>query len=256
MKKIFIILTGCLLLTMNAFALETKAAEEDLTTKNSFFEIKLGYGIGGTAPLPIPAEIRKINGFKPLFNFSVQALYNIGLSERWGILTGVRLERKGMTTEATVKNYGMSIMDDEGGVVSGRWTGDVTMSSDIMQLTIPVSASLNCSEKWRVHAGMYLGLAFKHEFYGEVCNGYLREGDPTGAKIEIDEKPQTFDFSEDMRNIQLGATAGCVFQFHKRFGAFADLNWGVNNIFVSDFETISFNLYPIYATLGVSYAFK
>lgn len=256
MKKIFIILTGCLLLTMNAFANNTDEVVDAKEMKNSFFEAKLGYNLGGTAPLPIPAEIRKINGFKPLFNFSVQALYNIGLSERWGILTGVRLERKGMTTEATVKNYGMSIMDDEGGVVSGRWTGDVTMSSDIMQLTIPVSASLNCSEKWRVHAGMYLGLAFKHEFYGEVCNGYLREGDPTGAKIEIDDKPQTFEFSDEMRNLQFGATAGCVFQFHKRFGAFADLNWGVNNIFVSDFETISFNLYPIYATLGVSYAFK
>lgn len=256
MKKIFIILTGCLLLTVNAFANNTEEIAEAKEAKNSFFEAKLGYNLGGTAPLPLPAEIRKINGFKPLFNFSVQALYNIGLSERWGILTGVRLERKGMTTEATVKNYSMSINDENGGTIAGRWTGDVTMSSDILQVTVPASAIFNCSERWRVHAGMYLGLAAKHKFYGEVCNGYLREGDPTGAKIEIGEEAQTFDFSEEMRNLQVGATAGCEFNIYKRFGAFADLNWGLNNIFVSDFETISFNLYPIYATLGLSYSFK
>lgn len=255
MKKIFSLLAGFLLLSNSTFANTNNDTIEE-SVDNSFFTLKLGYNIGGSAPLPIPAEIRKINGFKPLFNFNFQVLYNIGLSERWGILTGARVERKGMTTEATVKNYSMSIMDEEGGTVSGRWTGDVTMTSDIIQVTIPASAAFNCSEKWRVHAGMYLGIATNHKFNGEVCNGYLREGDPTGAKIEIDDNPQSFDFSEDMRNLQIGATAGCEFKIHNRFGAFADLNWGVNNIFVSDFETISFNLYPIYATLGLSYSFK
>ncbi len=256
MKKILILLAGCLLLSMNTLANNQNEVETTEEAKNSYFTIKLGYGIGGTAPLPLPAEIRKINGFKPLCNLSVQGLYNIGLSERWNIMTGVRLERKGMVTKATVKNYSMSLDDEEGGTIAGRWTGDVTMSSDLFQVTVPASAVFNCSEKWRVHAGMYFGLLAKHSFNGEVCNGYLREGDPTGAKIEIGEEAQTFDFSEEMRNIQVGATAGCEFHFYKRFGAFADLNWGLNNIFVSDFETISFNLYPIYATLGFSYSFK
>lgn len=259
MKKIYTILAGCLLFAMNVWSNETtenKGNNEEKRFQNSFVEVKLGYGLGGTAPLPLPAEIRQINGFKPLCNLSLQGLYNIGLSERWGILTGLRLERKGMTSEATVKNYGMSISDDNGGTVTGRWTGDVTMTSDLLQITLPVSASFKCSEKWMVHAGLYLGYVARHKFYGEVYNGYLREGDPTGAKIEIDENPQTFDFSEEMRNLQVGATAGCRFQFYKGLGAFADLNWGINDIFVSDFETISFNLYPIYATIGFSYSFK
>ncbi len=255
MKKIISLLIGILLTAGQTFA------EEGVNTgiqadDNSRFFVKLGYGIGGTSPLPIPAEIREINGYNPLFNISAQALYNIGLSERWGILTGLRIERKGMTSDARVKNYGMTINDDEGGTVSGRWTGDVTMTSDLLQLTIPVSASFTCSERWNVHAGLYLGFHLKHEFYGEVSNGYLREGDPTGAKIEIGSDPQTFDFSEEMRNLQFGATVGCEYRFHKRFGAFADLNWGFNNIFVDDFTTITFNLYPIYGTLGISYSIR
>ena len=174
MKKIITLIIGLFLAASPMFA-EEKANSEKETADNSRFLAKLGYGIGGTSPLPMPAEIREINGYKPLFNISAQALYNIGLSEKWGILTGLRIERKGMTSDATVKNYGMSINDDEGGIVSGRWTGDVTMTSDLLQLTLPVSASLICSPKWDIHAGLYLSFLLKHKFYGEVSNGYLKK---------------------------------------------------------------------------------
>ena len=35
----------------------------------------------------------------------------------------------------------------------------------------------------------------------------------------------------------------------------ADLTWAFNNIFESDFKTISFGLYPIYLNLGFGYRF-
>jgi len=101
-----------------------------------------------------------------------------------------------------------------------------------------------------------MGFLLRHKFYGEVSNGYLREGDPTGAKIEIDDQPQTFDFSEEMRNLQWGATLGGEYHICPKIGIFADLNWGFNDIFVKDFTTITFGLYPVYATLGVSYSLK
>ena len=31
--------------------------------------------------------------------------------------------------------------------------------------------------------------------------------------------------------------------------------WGLNNIFKKDFETISFNMYPIYLNIGFGYVF-
>ena len=30
-------------------------------------------------------------------------------------------------------------------------------------------------------------------------------------------------------------------------------DWGLNDVFASDFETVTFSLYPIYATLGLAY---
>jgi hypothetical protein len=36
---------------------------------------------------------------------------------------------------------------------------------------------------------------------------------------------------------------------------FGLLDWGLTNIWRSDFEAISFKMYPIYATIGVAYRY-
>ena len=46
--------------------------------------------------------------------------------DKWGISTGIRLETKGMKTDATVKNYHMKMIANDGGEMEGQWTGGVT----------------------------------------------------------------------------------------------------------------------------------
>ena len=87
----------------------------------------------------------------------------------------------------------------------------------------------------------------------------MRVGNPTGAKVELgseDGNRGTYDFSDDMRNLQFGVMLGTEWYFHKRWGVFADLSWGVTGIFKDDFNTIEQTLYPIYGTIGVSYRIK
>ena len=36
---------------------------------------------------------------------------------------------------------------------------------------------------------------------------------------------------------------------------YADLTWGLNDIFQKDFDTITFAMYPIYLNVGFGYAF-
>ena len=235
--------------------LSEEGKQSSVVRKKSYFSAKLGYGIGGTMPFPLPAEMRSINGFKPLCNFSIQGIYHRYFNDRAGLKVGVILDRKGMVAEATVKNYSMSIADDEGGVVTGRWTGDVQMRAIQTSLTLPLALSWNLSQSCNLDLGPYFAFLLSRDFSGEVCNGYLREGDPTGAKIEIGEEPQTFNFSEDMRRFQWGISLGVDWAFYKKLGLFVDLNWGLNNIFQSDFETITFNMYPIYGVVGLSYSF-
>ena len=46
-----------------------------------------------------------------------------------------------------------------------------------------------------------------------------------------------------------------VYKFHTQDYVNADVTWGLNNIFQKDFDTITFNMYPIYLNLGFGYAF-
>lgn len=76
------------------------------------YEIKAGFSIGGTAPLPLPVEIRSIDGYNPTLAISIggEVTKWIAVQNKLGIIVGLRLENKAMTTEATVKNYNMEIL--------------------------------------------------------------------------------------------------------------------------------------------------
>ena len=101
-------------------------------------------------------------------------------------------------------------------------------------------------------------LTTKH-FDGYVYDGYLREGDPTGPKVEMGNEEGTrgtYDFGSDMRRWQFGVDLGADCQITKRFGLYADITWGLTGIHRSSFKTIEQTLYPIFGTIGVMYKLK
>ena len=94
------------------------------------------------------------------------------------------------------------------------------------------------------------------DFSGNVYEGYLRKTDPTGPKVEFtDGKVATYDFSNDLRKFQWGMQLGGEWKAFKHLNVYADLTWGLNDIFKKDFKTITFAMYPIYLNLGFGYAF-
>ena len=174
--KVFLMAVGILLslsalandLVVNENHSESSVELQDSVSKERFFSVKLGYGIGGTMPFPLPAEMRSINGFKPLCNLSLHGVYHILFDKKVGMKVGVGIDRKGMVADATVKNYSMSITDDAGGVVSGRWTGDVQMKAVQTALTIPVAVEWYPSDRWDVNFGPY----FSHFFVNSPIDSH------------------------------------------------------------------------------------
>ena len=80
MKKIFMIL----LATAFVFTAQAKQDKElkdkdinivDATQKGWQIRVGAGYLLGGAAPLPLPVEIRGINGFNPGLNLSLKVAY-------------------------------------------------------------------------------------------------------------------------------------------------------------------------------------
>lgn len=222
------------------------------------YSLKAGFSIGGFSPLPLPVEIRSIDGYNPTLAVQLGAEVTkwTGARRNWGITTGIRFENKNMTTKATVKNYGMEIIGGDGNRLKGNWTGGVRTQVQNTYLTLPIQASWKATPRWNLHAGPYFSYLLDGTFTGNVYEGYLREGNPTGDKINFtDGAVATYDFSEHERKFQWGIQAGADWKAYKHLKVYAHLTWGLNDLFEKDFQTITFAMYPIYLNLGFGYTF-
>lgn len=250
MRKILLILLCCL--TMGANAQRT-----DFWRSLHIYS-KVGFNLGGTAPIGLPPTIRQLN------HYSIQAnpIYGIDaekpMDEHWGIMLGLHYENKGMKEDARVKNYRIAIVRG-GQQLEGQYTGDVTTEVDEWMLTVPAVATYHIGKRLRLHLGPYLSILHQRRFEGYAHNGYLRVGDPTGAKIDIGDDPTTkgtYDFSSAMRRLQWGITTGVNYRCFNKLGIFAELKWGLSGVHKRSFTTIEQTLYPIFGTMGVSYQFR
>lgn len=222
-----------------------------------YYEVNAGLNIGGASPLPLPKEIRKIDSYNPNLNLMIgaTAIKWIDIEQKWGVSVGIRFETKGMKTNATVKNYGMEIIQD-GKKLKGNWTGKVHTNYSSTQLCFPILANYRINSRWRINAGPYFALALNNDFNGHVHDGYLREGNPTGQKVIFEgDSEATYDFSDEIRLFQWGLQVGGTWLAFRHLTVNANLSWGFNDIFNSSFKTVTFNLYPIYLNIGFGYAF-
>ncbi|MCI6521970.1 MAG: PorT family protein [Parabacteroides sp.] len=222
------------------------------------YTVKAGLNVGGTSPLPLPREIRSIDSYNPMLCISLEGDIKkwLGTERRWGMMLGLRLENKGMETKATVKNYGMEIIGNGGEKLRGNWTGGVQTKVENAYFTVPLTALYQLNQRVSFSAGPYFSVATNRGFSGYVYEGYLREINPTGTKVEFSGDNQaSYDFSNDVRKFQWGLQAGMEWRAFQHLIVFADLTWGLNDIFQSDFDTITFGMYPIYLNVGFGYAF-
>ena len=222
------------------------------------YQVKAGFNIGGTSPLPLPREIRSIDSYRPRLALAIEGDVRkwFGAEQRWGAQIGFKLENKSMETKATVKNYGMEIIGAGGEKLKGNWTGGVQTKVEMDFFSLPLLAVYRLNKRVNLSVGPYLSFKTSGDFAGYVYDGYLRENNPTGTKVEFHGDNQaSYDFSKDLRSFYWGVQAGAEWRAFKHLIVFGDLTWGLNNIFRNGFETITFAMYPIYLNIGFGYAF-
>ncbi len=220
-------------------------------------QANVGLNIGGSTPLGMPREVRKVRSFNPRLNGTLEAKATKwwGEGQRWGTSLGVRLENKSMKVGADVKNYHTEIIR-EGDKVAGYWTGYVNIKYSVLYLTVPVTADYRLSESWKVRAGLFASFNLDGDFSGHVTDGYLRSGEPTGEKIVYDKGQRAeYDFSDDLRKADWGAQLGASWKFYGNFSLNGDLTYAFGNIFKDGFSTVKEKLHPLYLNIGVGYSF-
>lgn len=249
--------TAARLITAVLLAIPAAAAGGNLTDSLSY-DVRLGYNLGGTAPIGLPASIRGMNKYDPKYNLSYGFDVWKDVRGPWGVLTGLHLENKGMMVDAEVKGYRMKIVRG-GQSLEGVFTGNNVVEVEQWLLTVPVMGTYAVNRNLRVKFGPYVSYALSRRFSGYAYDGYLRVGNPTGDRVDIgnDESTRgTYDFSDDMRRLQIGIDLGADWYFSRRWGVYTDISWGLTGIHKSSFDTIEQTLYPIYGTLGVIYKLK
>ena len=218
------------------------------------FDAKAGFNIGGTSPLPIPAEIREIRSFNPGMQLTFGLNATRWLTDRWGVGAGLKFENKGMETEARVKNYYMEVVDGDA-KISGNWTGLDYTNCQQQFFTVPIVSRWRLGKRVDLNAGIQLGVQIKGEFSGYVSEGYLRENDPTGNKIIFSgDATATYSFGDHLNKFMFGLQAGGNVKLWRNVGLFGDLSWGLRDAFEKDFKTVAFAMYPIYFNIGLSYS--
>lgn len=249
-KSIFIFALSVAMLTANsAFA--------DDNQKKLELKARIGYNIGATTPIGIPATIRSIEAYRLTPSFMAGVDVAMPLCSKWGIATGLHFENKAMNADAKTKGYRTELVKGENRV-GGLFTGLIKQKVTEWMFTVPVKATYQVCPKVTLSAGPYISLLVSKDFSGIASDGYLRQGDPTGPKIVMGNKEgewATYEFSDKMRNFQVGIAAGVDWQLHQHFGLSADVNWGISGVFKSDFKTIEQTLHPIYGTIGAFYKF-
>lgn len=222
------------------------------------YMVRLGYSLGGTAPVGMPATIRSLDKYTPTNNTLLGLDAYKPLTEKWGLQAGFHYQNKGMKTDAKVKGYSMEMRrGDE--TLSGLFTGNVVTEVSEWMVTMPLQVAYNVSPNLRLKFGPYFSYVLSNNFSGYAYDGYLRVGDPTGDKVELghsEGERGDYDFTEDLRHWQFGLDLGADWFFSNRFGAYAGLSWGLTNIFRKDFHVIEQSLYPIYGSIGLTYKLK
>ena len=198
---------------------------------------RLGYSIGGTS--------FGVDGLKPV-------------SERMGVLVGIHFENKAMHIDASVKNYHMQITQG-GQTLEGMFTGKNDSHAVQWTFTIPIQAVYKFNDRWKLKVGPYFSYLTSCNFDGFAYDGYLRVDDPTGAKVLLgstEEERGNYDFKDEIRKCQWGLGVGVDYFFTRKFGVYADLNWGLSGFFKGSFKTLDQTLFPIYGTIGIAYKIK
>lgn len=107
------------------------------------YMVRLGYSLGGTAPVGMPATIRSLDKYTPTNNTLLGLDAYKPLTEKWGLQAGFHYQNKGMKTDAKVKGYSMEMRrGDE--TLSGLFTGNVVTEVDEWMVTLPLRWHTTC----------------------------------------------------------------------------------------------------------------
>ncbi len=217
-------------------------------------QVFAGFNLGGIAPVPFPAEIRSINGWNPGLGGTLAFRATRWLTPAWGITSGLAIDIKGMKVSADVKYWYTSLMVGEGdhtGTFSGTFSGVNSTTARNGYVLLPLMAAWHPADRWTFRLGGYYASLQDARFEGTASDGYIRNGGPTGDRINIERA--SYDFSDQLRKTDAGIIAAADWSLTRRLAVTGQCSMGLVPVFPSGFEGITHRMYNIYLMIGLAY---
>ncbi|MFQ9504272.1 MAG: porin family protein [Alistipes indistinctus] len=219
---------GCAVIMLT---LVLSAAAQSESGKKFEYRIKAGFNIGGTLPIPLPAEIRKIESYSPTMAFTVEGSVLRWFTPKWALTTGLRFETKGMNAGAKVKNYQMTLLIENGdktGEMSGRFTGQIKTRVQNEYITLPILVVRELSPLGDQTRPLHR-LPHRRQLYRVG----FRRLHPRRRPDRHQSRRRIGDVRLRIRTapFQLGGQFGAEWQAYRHLSVYADLTCAANSIF-------------------------
>jgi len=252
MKKF--ILTAVIAATTILGAAAQDASLSNVGGKSWEFRPYYSTNFGVTTSFGVPQECREINGsdFKWNYVFGCDVMYMI--SDRWGINSGLRYERKASNSNVYMENFYSTVTmgEGEGTPTHGYYTGNTSSTFDNRYLTLPVMALYRASKKWDIRFGAYFSYNVRPSYLATAYDGKIREN-PLVPAVGVDNS--TTDFSKDVNKFDMGIQAGAIWTIWKNLNVNFDINWGLINVLDSPDSGMTMNVYNLYFNCGIGWRF-
>jgi len=213
------------------------------------FSAKIGLNLGGTMPLPMPANIQKIENYSSNFTPTIEAEAIRWLNKKVGVSAGIRSDNKGLKTTARVKEYSLSFED-----FHGKFRGTVDTEINFNYLSLPILAHYSLQKNLSVYAGAYYAYLLSGEFKGATSAGYLNTG--TDVIVFREDAREEYDFSKELRGYDAGLSLGLNYlPYNEHILLSFDFNYGLLSVFPSRFNGVADEMQNIYGRLSLGYLF-
>jgi len=211
---------------------------------------KLGFNVG--APLPLGNIPEGAKG-TPLACHNLGVFVNYKISEKFSIQAELLYNRKGaqFTTPLDSMPYTdhmqHPLYPDVWLDVETFFNGTAEGAFDNYYLEFPLLLSYKIGQsKWSLSAGGYYGWLAQTETHA-TATGY--------AGYDPALREEVLDFAENTREYDYGALIGTTYKASDRIDINVRISFGMESVFVDDYEKIDYSLNNMFAQFTASYSF-
>jgi hypothetical protein len=212
----------------------------------------LGIDMGGAIPVPLSKIPDGVKGTPKLTpNLGLGTQYS--LNDKWNIAFDISYHTLLFTASADVRSQ--EFFSDDGQSVL-YFSGETHSKVEIRFAGFPISAFYKLNENWSLIMGAYYSFVLEGSFETEGSDGWISDDKSITDNALLPGIVNTsYNFNDNLDNFDLGGLIGYQYKITPRILFWGRFYIGMKSIFKPEFQNISYEMYQMRLSTGISYVF-